>query len=101
MLAVDADDGTDRALLLDRDLGDDALATAELLRALVLVLDLGLADQHQPAVLGDLGELRFTDLTRAQLALADFAVMTPVEMSMVPPLLSTVTFLSVARRRRA
>lgn len=41
-------------------------------------------------------EPRFTDLTRVEPLLPIFAVMTPVETSMVPPCLSTVTFLSGA-----
>lgn len=41
-------------------------------------------------------EPRVTDLTSVEPLLPIFAVMTPVDMSMVPPLLSTVTFLSGA-----
>lgn len=37
-----------------------------------------------------------TDLTIVEPDLPIFAVMTPVEMSMVPPFLSTVTFFSGA-----
>ncbi len=54
VLAVDPDDGADRARLLDLDLGDGAVEALGLDRALVLVLELGLADQHEPAVLRDL-----------------------------------------------
>lgn len=41
-------------------------------------------------------EPRLTDLTIVEPDLPILAVMTPVEMSMVPPLLSTVTFFSGA-----
>ncbi len=41
-------------------------------------------------------EPRVTDLTRVAPDLPILAVMTPVETSMVPPLLSTVTFLAGA-----
>lgn len=39
---------------------------------------------------------RVTDLMRVEPFLPIFAVMTPVDTSMVPPLLSTVTFLAGA-----
>lgn len=54
VLAVDLDDRADRARLLDGDLGDGPLEALGPDRALVLVLDLGLADQDQLTVLGDL-----------------------------------------------
>src|SRR4051794_9149164 len=54
VLAVDLDDRADGARLLDGDLGDGPLEALGPDRALVLVLDLGLADQHEPPVLGDL-----------------------------------------------
>ncbi len=44
-------------------------------------------------------EPRVTDLTIVEPDLPIFAVMTPVEMAMVPPLLSTVTFFSGAAGR--
>ncbi|CAM5547473.1 hypothetical protein STENM327S_08083 [Streptomyces tendae] len=54
MLAVDADDGADRALLLDLHLVDRPVEALVLHRALVAVLDLGLAQQDEAAVSRDL-----------------------------------------------
>jgi hypothetical protein len=55
VLAVDADDRPDRALLLDLGLVDGAVEAFVLHGALVAVLDLGLAQQDETAVLRDLG----------------------------------------------
>ncbi|EOY46550.1 hypothetical protein SLI_1835 [Streptomyces lividans 1326] len=55
VFAVDADDGADGALLLDLHVVDRAVEALVLDRALVAVLDLGLAQQDEAAVLRDLG----------------------------------------------